>query len=138
MPFDAKRPLEHAREVFAAYENKNRRALENLVAGNFRFTSPYDDHIDRDEYFKRCWPNSERIRDFRFIDVAETDNGVFVLYQCTLLSGTAFRNCEHLVFKDGKLASVEVFFGDPPSGVTKSDYPRFVETAQAAWRQARH
>jgi ketosteroid isomerase-like protein len=138
MQQDAKRAAELARAVFAAYEKKDRRAIENLVAEDFSFTSPYDDHIDRGEYFKRCWPNSARIESFRFDDVAETDKGVFVLYECRLASGAAFRNCEHLVFRDGKLTSVEVFFGDPPSGVSKADYPRFVETAQAAWSQIRH
>lgn len=40
--------------VFEAYRTKDRGLIEGLLAENFTFTSPYDDAIDRDEYFRRC------------------------------------------------------------------------------------
>ena len=33
-----------------------------------------------------------------------------------------FRNAELLTFEGGKLKSVEVFFGDPPGGLTKAEF----------------
>jgi ketosteroid isomerase-like protein len=42
------------RNVFEAYRTKDRGLIEGLLAENFTFTSPYDDAIDRDEYFRRC------------------------------------------------------------------------------------
>jgi ketosteroid isomerase-like protein len=44
------------RKYFSAYENKDRAAVEALLTNDFVFTSPYDYRIDRETYFKRCWP----------------------------------------------------------------------------------
>jgi ketosteroid isomerase-like protein len=52
------------RACFTAYEEKDRAAIEALIAPDFTFTSPLDDHIDRDHYFERCWPNSEHLDSF--------------------------------------------------------------------------
>lgn len=43
------------KKIFLAYETKNREQAENLLTSNFTFTSPLDDHIDRETYFKKCW-----------------------------------------------------------------------------------
>jgi hypothetical protein len=50
------------RTYLKAYETKDRSALESTMSDDFTFTSPYDDHIDRATYLKRCWPNSARTR----------------------------------------------------------------------------
>ena len=49
------------RRCFDAYRLKDRSILEDLFTESFRFTSPYDDGIDRPTYFERCWPNNDRI-----------------------------------------------------------------------------
>ena len=41
------------RKYFAAYENKDRMAVESLLTNDFIFTSPYDHRVDRETYFKR-------------------------------------------------------------------------------------
>jgi hypothetical protein len=46
------------RAVFAAYLANDRKAVENALTDDFRFTSPYDDHIDKATYFERCWRNT--------------------------------------------------------------------------------
>jgi hypothetical protein len=33
-----------------------------------------------------------------------------------------FRNAELMTFHDGKLKSVEVFFGDPPRGLSRREF----------------
>ena len=43
------------RAVFAAYLANDRSAIEHALADDFRFTSPYDDHIDKATYFERSW-----------------------------------------------------------------------------------
>jgi hypothetical protein len=48
------------RKYFSAYENKDRKVVESLLSHDFVFTSPYDYRIDRQTYFKRCWPYSEQ------------------------------------------------------------------------------
>lgn len=49
---------ETIRGIFAAYLSNDRKAVENALAEDFRFTSPYDDAIDKATYFARCWRNS--------------------------------------------------------------------------------
>ncbi len=105
------RLAELARSAYRAYETKDRQILEDLLAADFTFSSPRDDHIDRAAYFERCWPNAERIRRFRFIKLVEDAPDVFVLYEAERAAGGWFRNTEVLSFEDGKLKSVEVYFG---------------------------
>lgn len=107
------------RACFRAYETKNRTAIEPLIAEGFRFSSPYDDRIDRKEYFERCWPNAEFTRAIRLENVVEDGDAVLVLYEFEAQSGARFRNMERLIVKSGRIVEVEVFFGDPPSGFTK-------------------
>jgi Domain of unknown function (DUF4440) len=67
-----------ARAAYEAYVTKDRAALEALISPDFHFTSPLDNRIDRDTYFARCWPNSEKIDSFDFIHVAPNGDRVFV------------------------------------------------------------
>jgi ketosteroid isomerase-like protein len=48
----------------AAFQARDRAVFAQLLAPDFTFTSPYDDHIDQAAYFERCWPNAERFRSF--------------------------------------------------------------------------
>ena len=49
------------RALFAAYLSNDRDAVEERFTGDFRFTSPYDDGIDKPTYFERCWRVSDWI-----------------------------------------------------------------------------
>ena len=60
------------RGYFDAYRTKDRRTMEAALAGDFTFTSPCDDAIDKAEYFRRCWPNRHRIRDCVIQRIART------------------------------------------------------------------
>ena|SRR5689334_16550146 len=127
-----------ARRYYRAFEKKDRAFVEDSLADGFTFTSPYDDHIGRDTYFERCWPNSERLKKFTFETVMARGDTVFVLYECETKDGARFRNAEYMTFADGRLKSVEVFFGDPPTGIGKDDYPAFVDVGKQAWDQRLH
>ena len=86
-----------AQASYHAYVDKNRSALEALLAEDFHFTSPLDTRLDRKTYFERCWPNSEK----------------------------RFRNTEIMTIRDGKIHDVEVYFGwDIPHRVAEG---KFVE-----------
>src|SRR6266550_4296499 len=104
------------RKYYAAYESKDRKVVEGLLSDEFRFTSPYDDHIDRATYFRRCWPNSENIRAFHIEKLFENDGEAMVHYELEPKSGDPFRNTEHFRLDGNKIASIEVFFGSLPKG----------------------
>ena len=111
-----------ARASYEAYANKDRAALEALVAHDFHFTSPLDNRLDRKTYFERCWPNSERIASFDYIHVVPHGARVFVTYELTNKDGDRFRNTEILTVCEGQLVEAEVYFGwsipheAPPGG----------------------
>lgn len=100
-----------ARRVFEAYPAGDRATLEEILAPEFRFTSPYDDAIDRDEYFRRCWPNHAMQRSVHFHHVIAAGDTVVVAYELVMVDGRHVNNAEVLTFAHGKLVSVFVHFG---------------------------
>ena len=102
---------EIARQCYHAYETGDRALLERLLADDFTFSSPRDDHIDRATYFARCWPNHDKMRKFTFELIAEHGDEVVVRYMLELTDGSRFRNMEVLRFSGDKLAAADVYFG---------------------------
>jgi len=45
-------PLAVARGCLAAYVSKDRAAIEALIAEDYHFTSPIDNALDRETYFR--------------------------------------------------------------------------------------
>lgn len=100
-----------AKQSYLAFVNKDRAALEALIAEDFHFTSPLDNRLDRESFFERCWPNSETICGFDFINTAAVGDRVFVTYEGRSIKGTQFRNTEVLTIRDGRIVDAEVYFG---------------------------
>jgi ketosteroid isomerase-like protein len=107
----ARDSTEIAKRSYRAYVDKDRLAIERLIAADFHFTSPLDNRIDRKTYFERCWPNSRWIAGFDFIAVVPNDDRVYVTYIGHRDSGLSFRNTEVLTVRDGKIVEAEVYFG---------------------------
>lgn len=99
------------RMCFAAYKAKDRPVVEALLTDNFRFTSPYDDEIDRATYFERCWPNSEQFRDVTVERIVEQGDGAYTTYKVLTKDGREFRNTEFMTFDGGRISHVDVYFG---------------------------
>jgi ketosteroid isomerase-like protein len=104
-------PISVARKSYQAYVDKDRAAIESVIADDFHFTSPLDNRLDRKTYFERCWPNSETIAGFEFINLVGNGERVFVTYEGRSTSGKGFRNTEILTVLGGKIADAEVYFG---------------------------
>jgi hypothetical protein len=100
-----------AKAAYKAYVTKDRAALEALLADDFHFTSPLDNRLDRDTYFRRCWPNSAAIESFDFINLVTDADRVFVTYEGRNTNGHRFRNTEILTIRDQHIVDVEVYFG---------------------------
>lgn len=108
MPDDAS---DIARACYQAYVDKDRAALEALIAEDFHFTSPLDNRLDRETYFERCWPNSERICSCTIKHLIPIGAMVFVTYEGEGIGGKGFRNTEILTIRDGQIVEAEVYFG---------------------------
>ena len=105
------RNIEIARAAYEAYVSKDRAALDALLASDFHFTSPLDNRLDRETYFRRCWPNSKTIAGFEFINLVPDGDRVFVTYEGRNTNGHRFRNTEILTIRDAHIVDVEVYFG---------------------------
>jgi ketosteroid isomerase-like protein len=99
------------RALFAAYLANDRAAVENMLTDDFRFTSPYDDAIDKATYFERCWRGSDWIARHAIERIAVDGDAVFVTYQCVAKDGKSFRNTEFFVFAADKVSRIDVYFG---------------------------
>jgi ketosteroid isomerase-like protein len=98
------------RAMYKAYVDKDRVAIETLIADDFHFTSPLDNRIGRAAYFNRCWPNSELMESFTLLHIASNGEHVFVTYEGRR-KDYAFQNTELVTVRDGQVLSVEVYFG---------------------------
>jgi ketosteroid isomerase-like protein len=99
------------RAIFSAYMTKDRKVVEDALADDFRFTSPYDDGIDKATYFERCWRNSDWIERHELERIFVEGDEAFVTYQCSAKGGKSFRNTEFFVFAGDKVRHIDVYFG---------------------------
>jgi hypothetical protein len=99
------------RGYFAAYQAKDRATIEGALADGFKFTSPYDDAIDKATYFERCWPNSAKQHDIAVERVFEDGDAAFVTYSFRKDNGERVRNTEYFTFSGDRVATVDVYFG---------------------------
>ena len=99
------------RALFAAYMADNREAVEDVFAADFRFTSPYDDRIDKRTYFERCWRSSNWIERHELERIFVQGDKAFVTYECVAKGGKSCRNTEFFAFENDKIKRIDVYFG---------------------------
>ena len=99
------------RALFAAYLTGDRQAVDDRLAEDFRFTSPYDDEIDKATYFARCWRGSDWIASHTLERICVDGDAAFVTYQCAAKDGKSFRNTEVFVFAGDRIRRIDVYFG---------------------------
>jgi ketosteroid isomerase-like protein len=107
----AQTKAELIRAIFAAYLANDRAAVEQAFSDDFRFTSPYDDGIDKPTYFAKCWRNSDWIGRHEIERIVVDGDAAFVTYRCVARDGKSFRNTEFFVFDGDKVGRVDVYFG---------------------------
>ncbi|HUO02369.1 MAG TPA: nuclear transport factor 2 family protein, partial [Rhizomicrobium sp.] len=73
-----------AKRYYRAYETGDRVFMEEHLAPDFTFTSPYDDRISREAYFARCWPNHKWLDKFDLEMVVGEGDRVMILYGATI------------------------------------------------------
>ena len=102
---------ETIRQIFAAYLAGDRRFVEDAFSDDFRFTSPFDDAIDKPTYFERCWKNSVWIERHELERIFVQGDEAFVTYHCVARGGRDFRNTEFFAFEGDKVKRIDVYFG---------------------------
>src|SRR5882672_1865210 len=99
------------RNLFAAYLSNDRKSVEAAFTDDFRFTSPYDDEIDKATYFIRCWRNADWIERHELERIFVEGDEAFVTYKCVAKGGKNFRNTEFFIFEGDKIKRIDVYFG---------------------------
>jgi ketosteroid isomerase-like protein len=99
------------RALFAAYRSNDRKAVEDALTDDFRFTSPYDDEIDKATYFARCWRNTDWIERHELERIFVEGDEAFVTYKCLAKGGKNFRNTEFFSFEGDRIKRIDVYFG---------------------------
>ncbi|MFG2526435.1 DUF4440 domain-containing protein [Streptomyces sp. NPDC048516] len=56
------------RAAFGAYLTQDRAAMDRLLAEDFVFTSPQDDHIGKAAFLDVCFPTADRLRSQEILD----------------------------------------------------------------------
>ena len=104
---------ETIRNWYAAWEKRDWRPLDVLLADDFTFTSANnDDHINKSTFKTRCWESQiDFIDHFDLKRVIGSGDEAFVLYVCHTKNGKSFRNVEYLRLKDDKVEAIECYFG---------------------------
>jgi ketosteroid isomerase-like protein len=103
------------RRYFASYQAADREAMEALLADDFTFSSPWDDHISRARYFAHCWPHAGSFRFREPMKIFAEGDEAFVCYETEGKPGGTFRNTEFFRFDGDRIRSIEVFFGFVPN-----------------------
>ena len=117
---------ELVRKWYAAWEQKDWGPVDSLLADNFTFTSAAgDDHISKSAFKAQCWQTQINfIKKFDLGRIATGAEDAFVKYLCHTTNGKSFQNVEYLRIKNGKLQSIECYFGE------QSSFPSAVSTGQ--------
>ena len=100
------------RDMFRAYLTGDLVTAETLLAAEFVFTSPQDDHIDRTAFLERCFPTADRlVSQVLLYAVDLPDGAVFIMYDYELKTGGRYRNTEVTTVREQPLTETQVFFG---------------------------
>lgn len=98
-------------DLFAAYLRNDRQQVADVLADDFRFTSPFDDGLDKAAYFERCWKDTGWIARHDIERIFVQGDEAFVTYRCLSTDGRSFRNTEFFSFVGGKVRRIDVYFG---------------------------
>jgi ketosteroid isomerase-like protein len=117
---------EIVRKWYAAWGNKDLDAFNALLADNFTFSSAAgDDHISKSAFKSQCWDTQvDFIGHFDLERISTGADDAFVKYLCYTTNGKPFRNVEYLRIANGKLESIECYFG------AESSFPSAVSSGQ--------
>jgi ketosteroid isomerase-like protein len=110
------------RKWYKAWVEKDEDQFEALMAENFTFSSAAgDDHISKSTFKTQCWDTQAKLIERSDLErVITSGNEAFVKYLCHTKNGKSFRNVEYFRLRDGKVETIECYFGG------KSTFPSAV------------
>lgn len=105
------------RDYFGGFVKKDWSQVAAQLDDSFTFTSPApDDHISIEQFRKKCWPQAQHIKDFEFVKIIDLGEEAVAIMHVITTDNKLLRNVEYFNFRNGKIASIEVFFGGSGAG----------------------
>jgi hypothetical protein len=105
------------KDYFAGWVKKDWNAVSGQLAQGFTFTSAApDDHISIEKFKEKCWIQAEHIQRFDFIKITGNEQEAFAIIHVITTENKVIRNIEYFNFSNGKIKSIEVFFGGTGQG----------------------
>ena len=102
---------------------KDWQPFDILLADDFTFTSPLDDHISKSAFKADCWDTQiALVERLDLKHVIGTGNEAFVMYVGHTTNGKMFRNVEYLRLRGEQVQAIECYFGAQdsfPSAVSR-------------------
>lgn len=104
-------------------ESRDWAQFDAMLTDDFTFTAASgEDHISKAKFKTECWDNQNgHMKGFDLVKTASTGDDIFVKYVGLTVGGNKFRNVELLKIRDGKIASIECYFGATGSYPTAVD-----------------
>ena len=77
---------------------------------------PPDDHISVEKFKEKCWEQATHIQRFEFMKISGNSEEAFAIIHVVTTDNRIIRNVEYFTFANGKIKSIEVFFGGSGQG----------------------
>jgi hypothetical protein len=91
---------------------KDWQPFDSLLADDFTFTSPLDDHISKSAFKAKCWDTQIAfVQRMDLKHVIGTGNEAFVMYVGHTTNGKMFQNVEYLRLRGEQVQAIECYFG---------------------------
>lgn len=102
---------------FSGWVKKDWTIVSSQLAEGFTFTSAApDDHISITKFKEKCWVQADHIKRFDFVKITGDSKEAFAIVHVITNDDKVIRNIEYFNFENGKIKSIEVFFGGSGSG----------------------
>ncbi|HEY1871125.1 MAG TPA: nuclear transport factor 2 family protein [Chitinophagaceae bacterium] len=101
------------KKFWAGFEKKDWNIIASQLSDDFTFTSPNDDdHIPASKFKEKCWANGIKFfKNIEYNKITVDGKSAFVMYTIHGMDNQVIHNVEYYTFSNGKLKSIETFFG---------------------------
>ncbi len=102
------------RKWYKLWERKDKEwgPFAAILADDFTFSSPVDDHIGKTAFKKDCWDTQiDFLKGFDLELVTIKGDEALVKYLCHTMNGKSFRNVEYLRLRNQRIEAIECYFG---------------------------
>jgi ketosteroid isomerase-like protein len=102
---------EMIRKYFTAFEAKNWEVIKEITSDDLIFTTQHDDHINKQEFLAKCLSHGVKMKSFKIEKIISEGDEAYVTYLAEVDNGNSFRNTEFFVMENGKIKTIDVYFG---------------------------